>query len=314
MSGLLPAELRRLEEMIVSVGAFREVDPPVLGTSGIPLFYFVNTEKLLPDGGEWEKYGEDSAAMIGHACKYLKNKDFLQVVEWLFQTAKPALLAKSDWISGFQRRDWIFSGPMAQLARKEHLSIYKSGRLHLLQILDENRVRVGLEPDVAGRKTVHVSDLLTVGKSATEGWLPSLRRNGAEARTFLPVIDRNQGGKPRIESAGVACSPLLILNEDFLRRHCALPQRCLAYFADPEKAIGDWLGENGLSAFLGFFDPSPFNAGLERARLFWKRWRHLANAAQVASFKAAFLERYRIPFDERFGDFSGTGVEFSSSH
>ena len=59
----------RLSQLLVETKAFRDLEKPVILASGDLGIYYINTEKLVQDGGEFEKYGESSLAMIMHAIR-----------------------------------------------------------------------------------------------------------------------------------------------------------------------------------------------------------------------------------------------------
>ena len=86
--------------------------------------YYVNAEKLCQDGGKFKEYGEDSGAMIQHAVKMMEeHPTFEEVIDILVEKVKEV---KGDTISGGQRRDWIFSGPVAAKLDMPHISLYKA--------------------------------------------------------------------------------------------------------------------------------------------------------------------------------------------
>ena len=121
----------RISELLVETGAYRDLDKPVILASGQLGIFYINTEKLCQDGGEFERYGDDSRAMMNHAIRMMgEHPSFEEVIDVLAENAS-RLLPKVGHrrISGGQRRDWIFSGPVANKLSLPHLSIYKDGRI-----------------------------------------------------------------------------------------------------------------------------------------------------------------------------------------
>ena len=119
-----------ISKLLVKTGAFKDLDEPVILTSGELGIYYINTEKLCPDDGKWKEYGDNSQAMINHAIKIMRdNRDFREVIDILVEQAE-VLLPRKDAkvISGGQRRDWLFSGPVANRLNLDHISLYKDGK------------------------------------------------------------------------------------------------------------------------------------------------------------------------------------------
>lgn len=134
----------KVEQLLLETGAFTDLDEPVILTSGLVLApYFVNAEKLLQDNGEWEKYEDDPFRMIKHAIGVAEtNPKFGKVIHILSDRVEKLLrrqFIKHDFVSfstrqrdyvigGGQRRDWIFSGPVAAELGLPHIEI---GRAHV---------------------------------------------------------------------------------------------------------------------------------------------------------------------------------------
>lgn len=109
--------------------------------------------------------------------------------------------SSGDLISGGERRDFFFSVPAAILLDKPHLSIMKNGTA-----IWSNRGFTGrhiaAEGELVGLQAIHVSDLVTEASSYQRAWLPVLHRCGATLPLTLTVIDRDQGGREWLASAG----------------------------------------------------------------------------------------------------------------
>ncbi len=48
----------RISELLVETGAYSDLSDPVILTSGQLGIYYINTEKLVQDDGEWKEFGE----------------------------------------------------------------------------------------------------------------------------------------------------------------------------------------------------------------------------------------------------------------
>src|SRR4030042_6351030 len=101
---------KRIAELLVETGAFKSLDKPVILTSGELGIYYINTEKLCQDGGEFERYGDDAGAMVMHAFNMMRaHPTFKEVIE-IIASKVSFLLEKENLdhplgISGGQRRE-----------------------------------------------------------------------------------------------------------------------------------------------------------------------------------------------------------------
>ena len=75
-------------KLLIKTGAFKDLDEPVILTSGELGIYYVNTEKLCMDGGKFNEFGDDSEAMSKHAFNMMKiHPEFNEVVDVLARKA-----------------------------------------------------------------------------------------------------------------------------------------------------------------------------------------------------------------------------------
>ncbi|HIG16514.1 MAG TPA: hypothetical protein EYQ31_04030, partial [Candidatus Handelsmanbacteria bacterium] len=95
-----------------------------------------------------------------------------------------------DWISGGERRDWFFSLPVAMRMGLPHLYVYKDGGT----FLPDGGAGLKAVDDLSGRRTAHITDLVTEASSYAGVWIPSIRDRGGEMLISANVIDRAQGG------------------------------------------------------------------------------------------------------------------------
>jgi len=257
-----------LSKYILSTGAYKDLDQPVLLTSGEIGIYYVNTEKLVQDDGVWTKFADDPEKMIDHAVKLMETKkDFKVVIETLAEEAKKIFSKakyKKNAISGGQRRDWLFSGPVAKILGMEHVSLFK----------DDPIVN---KSDLDGYYIVHVVDLITEGSSIYQvadgkekGWVPMLRARKAKIDSLLSVVTRRQGGEEKLKEQGINVTAFVTINEDFVRKYSKYPDRAVAYMRDPRKWSTEFLKQNGALMFVDYFDPSKSN--VKRAQNFL--WRY----------------------------------------
>ena len=251
---MLPAEILK------NTGAYSDLEEPVILASGELGIYYINTEKIMPDEGTWKKYGNNDHAMIQHACAMtIRDKQFSRIIDLVTNLVESKLPKIGTMaISGGQRRDWLFSGPVAAKLQVPHISLYKDGKISLVQ-------PNGKKEDIDSIKklndfyAVHVVDLLTKGSSVYEGnksWVPNLRSHGAKIKDLVTIVNRKQGGEERLKKISIKTTSIIDIDHQFFNDYSQNPDRAIAYFSNP-KAWGEkYLREHGTLALLENFDPS----------------------------------------------------------
>ncbi|MDR1059930.1 MAG: orotate phosphoribosyltransferase [Clostridiales bacterium] len=116
-----------------------------------------------------------------------------------------------DIISGGERRDWIFSIIAAHLFRKPHLAIFKD----MSAALGGAPVAPG---SLAGKRCLHVSDLVTEASSYTRAWAPAVAAAGARLTDSLTVVDRAQGGGAALAALGIRHHALVSMTPELFDR------------------------------------------------------------------------------------------------
>jgi orotate phosphoribosyltransferase len=293
-------------ELLVETGAYKDLDKPVILASGQLGIYFVNTEKLAQDGGEFERFGDDSAAMVHHAVQMMEaHPSFREVIDIIANEVRPLTVGQDfPQISGGQRRDWLFSGPVAYVLGLPHISLYKDGNQPCqgFEILTAEGSRVPAKycTDLKDVKAIHVVDLLTEASSCCKepnGWVPQLRRGDAEITDLFAITTRLQGGEQNLQNIGVNAHTFVAIDEAFLRTYSRNPERALDYQADPGKWALDYLAQNGALEFVGVFDP--IGKKLDKAAAFLKRYGDaLRDMSHMRPLEAAVQERYGRPIAE----------------
>ena len=115
-------------------------------------------------------------------------------------------------ISGGERRDFFFSLQLAKVLKKPHLSIFKDGSAVYSDL--EGQAVWAEEAPIAGRKALHVADLVTQASSYLRTWLPTLADLDLSITHTLAVIDRNQDGAGILAQAGVSLISLATVSEE----------------------------------------------------------------------------------------------------
>lgn len=300
----------RISELLVKTEAYKDLDEPVILTSGELGIYYINTEKLVQDGGEWKKYGEDSRAMIEHAIKMMcEHPTFGEVIDILVEKAvtllkekKPSDKFNKYTISGGQRRDWLFSGPVAAQLNLTHVSVYKDGKIEVIPPCGDSN------PSLENTLNLHISDLLTEASSCyrkedgeEKGWIPWVRKEGAEIRNLLAVVTRLQGGEERLKEIGVTVHPFVAIDENFLKQHSKYPERVLAYIQNPRQWSENYLRENGALALTETFNPD--GGKLDRAKKFLGRYGNvLVKTDKWDGLDSEVNKRYNVHLEQISGN------------
>jgi len=254
-----------ISNILVKSGAYKDLESPVILASGELGIYFVNTQFVLGDRDvdkRVDEFGDDSAALIGYAeRRRSEDHDFNKLVHLIAYDVRE-LFDRSDKepaVSGGQRRDWIFSGPVAKVLGVPHVSVYKDGRIELV---DENDGKADRIDDLRGIDCVHVVDLLTRGSSVYRvkddvqyGWAPFVRSAGGRLDHLRGVVSRKQGGESMLGFYGIDAKCYVNVDGDFLRQYSKHPDVAVAYFSDPHGWSVDYIKKNGVDFLVPFFDP-----------------------------------------------------------
>lgn len=297
----------RISELLIETGAYKNLEEPVILTSGELGIYYINTEKLIQDGGEWEKYGDNSEAMIQHAIKMMvEHPTFEEVINILIENAKSLIKQDKKYvISGGQRRDWLFSGPAAYKLGLPHVSLYKEGQI---EIIERGEICSPLELKKEERKketktSIHISDLLTEGSSAyrvengEEGWIVMLRKENIAIEDLITIVTRKQGSEERLKKQNVNVKSFVAIDEDFLRSYSKNPKRALAYIKNPKEWNENYLRENGALALIENFNPSIGKLG--RAKKFLERYNQvLKKSERWNELEKAVQEKYNYELNK----------------
>ena len=211
-------------------------------------------------------------------------------------------------ISGGQRRDWLFSAPVAYKLKKQHVSLFKDGTA--MEIRNPLKKDSSPKKDfsgkhVAGRVSIHISDLLTTGSSAYDdrkapptGWIPQLREAGAGIYNIYAVVSRLQEGEENLKRHGVTACALLYIDGNFLAQHSQQPLIACHYYSDPHKWSEKYLREHGIDTFVGAFAPEKM-AKDKRAASFLYVYEKVLN--EPRSGKGTLMNELRQSVQDRYG-------------
>ena len=135
-----------------------------------------------------------------------------QLIDLLVEAARKLDV---DFVSGGERRDFFFSMPVARRLGLGHLSIFKD-----LSSVYTDKDGVSMDSskaNLAGKRSVHIADLITVASSYIRAWIPAVEGLGAKIAYSLAVVDRDQGGSKVLEDAGCPLTTLVKITPDLFQ-------------------------------------------------------------------------------------------------
>ena len=151
-----------------------------------------------------------------------------------------------DFVSGGERRDFFFSMPVARKLGLGHLSIFKD--LSCVYTDKDGVSMDAAQAGLAGKKSVHIADLITVASSYIRAWIPAVESLGARIAYSLAVVDRDQGGSDILAKAGCPLTTLVTIKPELFEQAKALGRITDAqvalvnsFIADPDKFMHDFL-------------------------------------------------------------------------
>ena len=151
-----------------------------------------------------------------------------------------------DFVSGGERRDFFFSMPVARRLGLGHLSIFKD--LSSVYTGPDGRSVPSEQAGLAGKRSVHIADLITVASSYIRAWIPAVESLGARIAYSLAVVDRDQGGSDILAKAGCPLTTLVTIKPELFEQAKALGRVTDAqvalvnsFIADPDKFMHDFL-------------------------------------------------------------------------
>ena len=168
---------------------------------------------------------------------------YAQLIDLLTEAARGL---GADFVSGGERRDFFFSMPVARRLGLGHLSIFKD-----LSCVYTDADGVSMEPEqanLAGKRSVHIADLITVASSYVRAWIPAVERLGAKIAWSLAVVDRDQGGSRILADAGCPLTTLVTIKPELFEQALALGRITPAQLAlinsfidNPDRFMRDFL-------------------------------------------------------------------------
>ena len=122
------------------------------------------------------------------------------------------IFKQADYISGGERRDWFFSILISIISKKPHLFLTKDK-----QVYDQHGKQV---KDIRCGSVFHIADLITLGSSYIDKWIPAVESVRGFIGGTATVVDRCQGGKVTLDKHCILCESTVHINEEFFNTAC----------------------------------------------------------------------------------------------
>jgi hypothetical protein len=295
-----------MAKLLVERGGFKDLDEPVILAGGLLGVYFANAETYCLDGkGIVDFFGFSAVDMIDEVWRvYNIDELFRTVVDSLTEriVSVRGQPTSKTLISGGQRRDWVFSGPVARKLGLDHIALYKDGSAQRISpkgdVIEITDCSV-----LSGYSAIPVVDMLTEGsscyswKSGKEtGWVPRLRAYGAQVDHLFTVLSRLQGGEENLKRQAVDVTALLELDEEFLAEVSNQPDIAIAYLHDPIGESERYIKKHGVEFLVPYFAPE--HSKPEKAAKFLARF---GKFLRREGFSVFLEERVRKKHDTAWG-------------
>lgn len=202
-------------------------DKPFWYTSGKIGMYFINAEFLY--GSE-----EESKALLANVdealgnhmtlpkkvfdevlAQYNSNEIYKATIDALVETIKNNVnIDEVDYISGGERRDWVFSNMVAYILKKPHISVFKD---MTALVSDFDFSNTDTITTLEEKKCLHVSDLINTAASYVRAWVPIVEKLGGKMEWTITIVDRMQGGAEILSGFGVKTFSLVKVDKDLFK-------------------------------------------------------------------------------------------------
>jgi orotate phosphoribosyltransferase len=186
---------------------------------------------------------------------YESDAFFQSIIETMEAKLTDAFGANSfSVISGGERRDWLFSIPLAKKMDIKHAYLFKNGDLYCAQALREN------EP------TIHVSDLINNAASYFDAWFPILEKNKLNCVGTMCVNSRGSNGVDRLHEAGQKVVAINSVDIGFFESCCAsglvekdVVDELRVFFDDPKAWASTYVMDRPELFNVGAIDAKSFD-------------------------------------------------------
>ena len=178
---------------------------------------------------------------------YKKDKIFQNVIDSMITYIDKNIdIEQIDYISGGARRDWFFSIPVADKLGKKHVTIFKDMSMVIFE-----KGEISDVSDLNQAKVLHIADLITEATSYERAWIPAIKSINGTITDSLVVVDRQQGGKEKIEGYNIKSHSLCSIDKEFFTKAfeigCITSEQCdmvKGYLQNPDAAMTKFIAEH----------------------------------------------------------------------
>lgn len=259
----------------------RKTGPVFWYAAGVPGPFYVNTELVIGpalSANLLEKITSIIASTTDLAerakqlnqlilAAYEGSPQYKEVIAAMVSKAKQNFSADSySFVSGGERRDWLFSIPFAQEIGLKHVLLFKDARIYCEASVKQ------------GESGLHVADLINNAASYFDVWLPALQKAGLRCIGTVCVNSRGTHGVKRLEENGFKTVTLNGIDLDFFQQSMKgglIDQSTLdeiaLYFKSPQEWASTYLlkdvklfdiknlDKKSLERLQNFFDQDPWD-------------------------------------------------------
>jgi len=193
--------------------------------ASVPGPVYVNTERVIGPELAEQLLKEITAIMAGPGSgaertvkldkmimeAYRGSTQYQQVIAAMATKAAEEFPSENyDYISGGERRDWLFSIPLAHAVNKPHIYLFKDQTYYC-----DNALRV------SGVRTLHVADLINNAASYFDAWFPILAKGKFDYIGTMCVNIRGYNGLNRLQEHGKKTITLNHVDQSFFDQSLA---------------------------------------------------------------------------------------------
>jgi adenine/guanine phosphoribosyltransferase-like PRPP-binding protein len=180
---------------------------------------------------------------------YDNNEIFRKAIDILIEYIESHFEVKLiDYVSGGEKRNWLFSMIIANFLGKPHITIYKDLSTVVSTCDFEESTEVTALP---GKRVFHITDILNSGSNFKKAWVPAINHLGSKINWALCIVDRNQSGDKNLEKIGVRPYKLVEINKnlfDLALSKCIINpfqfDMLSQYFDDPDGTMRLFINEH----------------------------------------------------------------------
>ncbi|MBW2992485.1 hypothetical protein KY345_04675 [Candidatus Woesearchaeota archaeon] len=263
----------RIKELLKRVGAFKVKENASITRSGdIKLEFEVEImpERLAGDNSRYLWY-KNPQEVISHAVRLLENQYpgvwpyakagsgeiewkeeipvFTESIDLISETAQSVLSDsyKACAIYGNQKRDWLFSGPVAKELCIPSISLDEEGKAVIIY-------RNGVRDEATNLSDYEILPLICCLNSPEDlDYIKRLREMGAEVNHALALVSRVQE-KDISQKFGIDCQAIVTIDDSFTNP--LIRQRKADYAANTKNENELYLFNNKPDFLVEYFDPA----------------------------------------------------------